>query len=131
MKKIVSIVLVFVMLFGFSTSVFADSWTKNPEATTKGSIHQEILVATAIAETITALSGVPYSEALHIGEAIIGGVSALENDNLYYTVTYYWKASDDPQLPFYIKQEYKWYKTSKRKKCIATTEKYYYSTITQ
>lgn len=97
MKKFLSLLLIFTLLFSLCSSSFADvepPWTENVEAHSTSSLHLQVHTA-AVAAALAVKFGGPASNYLWIGISFISSAYTANQDNVYYKVKYYWRSSGD------------------------------------
>lgn len=130
-KSTVSLVLLVVLLFSFAMSVSAAAtWTENVEMRNLTNKHFLTWTKAAITTGFIQLVG-GGTQAFWSG--LVTGVMAngvtSETHNVYFDIRYYWQPSDDPQLPYYIKQVTNCYSDSDRTDFIGSKTRYYYSSL--
>jgi len=96
----------------------------------QSNLHVQVWTKTAIAMAIATLCGVGSSAFTTLAGTIYASTVCSETHNIYYKIYYYWQPSDDPQLPFYIKQVSKSYSDLERTDYIGSKTNYYYSNVT-
>lgn len=114
-----------------SSAIAAASWTENKEMYNQSSFTVQTWTKTsiAIAMAIAAICNVYYGAFMVVAGSIYASTTCAENQEVYYKIYYYWQPSDDPQLPYYIKQVFKAYSDRERTDYLGSKTNYYYSSL--
>ncbi|HYF82880.1 MAG TPA: hypothetical protein VEB00_07610 [Clostridia bacterium] len=107
----------------------AASWTENTEMYNQSSFHVQVWTKTAIGVAIASLLGQAAATVAALAGTIYATSVCAETHNVYYKIRYYWQPSDDPELPYYVKQVFECYSNLERTDYIGQKINYYYSTL--